>query len=321
MSQTERLYWIDAQIRDRRYPNAARVAEHFEVSMRVAYEDHRHLRDRLNAPIEYSREHGGWRYTDATFMLPFLALTETEAAALRRSLLAAQEYLAPEDARAIGLVLDRFAQYLPAGHQPESVSGSMHFAHEAEADPALLDACRTAIRNRHRLRLRYFSAHRNETDTRIIRPYHLHYYQGEPHLLAWCEWKTDFRQFFLGRVREWQLLEPDAAFARDPSFDADAYWRRGLGLQHGEPPVTVRARFSPYQSRWIRERRYHASQQIEEQPNGGLILTLRVAGLAEVQRWLMSFGAEVEVLEPESLRLSITDHAKKVVTIYDGGVE
>ena len=112
------------------------------------------------------------------------------------------------------------------------------------------------------------------------------------------------------------MLEPDAAFVRDPDFDADAYFRRGLGLQHGEEPQTVRVRFSAYQARWIRERRYHPSQEIEELPDGGLLLTLCVAGMAEVRRWLLGYGAEAEVLEPAELREEIAAHAKKLTEIY-----
>ena len=316
MSQTERLYWIDAQIRDGRFPNADRVAEHFGVSRRTGYKDRDYLLYRLDAPLAFDRERGGWTYTDRTFLLPFMALSEREGAALRRSLLAAQEYLGAADAQAVGLLLERFASCVPAAAERESIGGSMHFAMGAEVDEALLSACRQAVRNRQRLSIRYFSAHRDATDARVVQPYHLHYYQGEPHLLAWCEWKRAFRQFFLGRVQEWRLLEPDAAFARDPGFDAEAYWRRGLGLQHGEPPMRVRARFSAYQARWIRERRYHVSQQIEEMEDGGLILSLEVSGLAEVARWLLSYGGEAEALEPPELRAALAAQAKKLAEIY-----
>ena len=316
MSQTERLYWIDAQIRDRRYPNAEKVHDHFGVSLRTAYVDRDYLVTRLNAPLAHDEERCGWYYTEETFMLPFLALSAREAAGLRRSLLAAQEYLSSEDARAVRLLLDRFAAYLPGGQATESIGGSMHFAVETQIETGLLEACRQGVRNRQKLFFRYFSAHRNETDERVVQPYRLHYHQGEPHLLAWCEWRKEYRQFFLGRVQKWELLEPDAAFARDPNLDIDAYWQKGLGLQHGEPPVTVRVRFSSYQARWIRERRYHPSQRIEEQADSSLILTLHVAGMAEVGRWLLSYGAEAEVLEPPELRAALTEQVKKLATIY-----
>ena len=88
--RVERVHWIDAQIRANRYPNAHTVASRFEVSSRSVYDDYRFMRERLGAPIDIDRQHGGWYYTDPTYSLPFLALPEREADALRRSLLAAQ---------------------------------------------------------------------------------------------------------------------------------------------------------------------------------------------------------------------------------------
>ena len=321
MSQTERLYWIDAQIRDRQYPNADAVCAFFGVSRRTAFADRDLLLQRLNAPLVYNRRRAGWVYTDDTFILPFLAFTEPEAAALRRSLRAAQEYLSGSDAQAVSVLLARLLPYLSAPLDPESIGGAIHFYDGIAAEPALLEACRHAVRNRKRLHLHYRGAHRDEPTERIVRPYHLHNYRGEWHLIAWCELRGDFRQFFLGRVQTWDVLEPDRAFVRDGDFDIDAYLSKGLGLQHGTETVTIRARFTPYQARWIRERRYHSSQEIEEHSDGGLILTLRVAGMEEARRWLLSYGEEVEVLEPVELREQIAAQAKKIQEIYGSGSE
>ncbi len=74
MGMTERLYWIDAQIREGRYPTARQVAERFEVSRRTAYKDRDYLVDRLGAPLVFDRRHGGWTYSDQTFFLPYRAL-------------------------------------------------------------------------------------------------------------------------------------------------------------------------------------------------------------------------------------------------------
>jgi predicted DNA-binding transcriptional regulator YafY len=166
------------------------------------------------------------------------------------------------------------------------------------------------------MRLLYYSVRRDETTERIVRPYNLLLWRGEPHLIAFCEWRQDIRQFFLGRIRDWYVLENESSFVPDPAFDIDEYLGRGLDLQHGAEAVTVRCRFSPYQARWIRERTYHASKTIEEQADGSLILSLEVAGTEEVRRWLLGYGAEVEILEPPALRRAMADEAKKLQKIY-----
>jgi predicted DNA-binding transcriptional regulator YafY len=47
-----------------------------------------------------------------------------------------------------------------------------------------------------------------------------------------------------------------------------------------------------------------------------VLLTLHVAGMAEVLRWVLGYGAEAEVLEPEALRREIAAQAKKLVKKY-----
>lgn len=318
MSQIERLYWIDRQIRDGHHPDADDVCQQFGVSRRTAYADRRHLTDHLGAPIVNDRRRGGWTYTDSTYMLPFLALSERESDTLRRSLLAAREYLAPPDAGPVSALAQRLQPFLPplTGTAAESMGGAIRLDAGVGAAPALLDACRLGIGERRRLRLLYYSAHRDAEGERVVQPYHLHHWRGEPYLIAWCEWRQAFRDFFLGRIREWTLLPSADAFARDQAFDVEAYLCPGFALHHGEALVTVRVRFSPYQARWVRERRYHASQRCTEVLDGSLEMTLEVAGTAEVRRWLLGYGAEVEVLEPPSLRAEMAAEVKKLGKIY-----
>lgn len=318
MSQIERLYWIDRQIRDGHCPNADDVCREFGVSRRTAFDDRRHLTDHLGAPLIHDRRRGGWTYTDPTYLIPFLAFSEREAATLCRSLLAAREYLAPPDVGPVSALAQRLQPFLPplAGTAAESMGGAIRLGGEVSASSALLDDCRLGIEDQRRLRLLYYSAHRDTENERIVRPYHLHHWRGEPYLIAWCEWRQDFRDFFLGRIREWTLLPPADAFPRDHAFDVEAYLRPGFALHHGEALVTVRIRFSSYQARWVRERRYHPSQQCTEAADGSLEMTLALAGTAEVKRWLLGYGAEVEVLEPLSLRAEMAAEAKKLGGIY-----
>jgi len=196
------------------------------------------------------------------------------------------------------------------------MEGAVHPIGAVSASPALLEDCRRSITERRRLRLLYYSAHRDDLRERIVQPYHLHHWRGEPYLIAWCEWRTDWRDFFLGRIREWETLAPADAFARDPSFDADAYRQHSFALERGDPLVTVRVRFSPYQARWMRERQFHPSQQCVDGPDGSLEMTLAVAGTSEIKRWLLGYGAEVDVLEPTSLREEMAGETKKMAKIY-----
>ena len=82
VSNSHRISWIDAQIRAGSYPNATTIAEHFEISRRQAARDVEYLRYSMGAPIAYSSTHNGYHYTDDTYVLPALVVTDAERSTL-----------------------------------------------------------------------------------------------------------------------------------------------------------------------------------------------------------------------------------------------
>jgi hypothetical protein len=46
------------------------------------------------------------------------------------------------------------------------------------------------------------------------------------------------------------------------------------------------------------------------------VLRLRVGGLGEVQRWVMQFGAEAEVLSPAVLRRAVAAQLESALSAY-----
>jgi predicted DNA-binding transcriptional regulator YafY len=77
--------------------------------------------------------------------------------------------------------------------------------------------------------------------------------------------------------------------------------RHSFKVMHDEL-YTVRVRISPGWARWVGEKIWHESQKVAKLPDGSLEITCRVAGLDEIKRWILSFGPECQVLEPEKLK-------------------
>jgi predicted DNA-binding transcriptional regulator YafY len=76
MSNLKRLQWIDAQIRNGKYPNCRIVSEHFELSSRQAARDMEYLRDSMGAPLQYDASHNGYYYIKPSFVLPAHIISE-----------------------------------------------------------------------------------------------------------------------------------------------------------------------------------------------------------------------------------------------------
>ncbi len=154
--------------------------------------------------------------------------------------------------------------------------------------------------------------HRNAVEYRLD-PYRLHYYQGGLYLIALDHAKDDLRTFAAERICT--VVVTRSRFTPPPVETLDELQSTAFQLIHGEPQL-VRMRFSPEQAPYIAERTWHESQTLEPQPDGSVILSLRVASLWEVKRWLIGWGAESEVLDPDDLRLDIAATAQQMAAMY-----
>ncbi len=67
------------------------------------------------------------------------------------------------------------------------------------------------------------------------------------------------------------------------------------------------------------EKIWHESQKITKLPDGSLEITFRVAGLDEIKRWVLSFGPETLVLEPEKLKEMVRKDLSRNLAQYSTG--
>jgi len=81
----------------------------------------------------------------------------------------------------------------------------------------------------------------------------------------------------------------------------DDFMRHSFKVMHDELH-TVKVRISCGWARWVGEKIWHESQRAKKNGDGSLELSFRVAGLEEIKRWVLSFGPDILVLEPERLK-------------------
>ena len=317
-TKLERIYWIDEQIRANRYPNAHTVQARFELSNpRTAYDDRKFM-IRLGAPIKHDRTRDGWYYADPTYFLPAIMLTSEEITAFFLGEELFRRYLGTPFETPLRLALDKIKQHLPEhvsyDAQKETAAFTFTGGGRAIVDPELLLELNNTIHLKRSIEIEYYSASSGQTSKRTVDPYHLNNIHGDWYLIAYCHTRHAPRDFLTSRIKAHKRLL--STFQVNPNFSLSAYLETGFLAERAAEPENVVIKFDEYQARWIRERQWHSSQQIEELPSGELILRLRVGGLGEVKRWVMGYGSHAEVLEPESLRREIEEEIKKTKKIY-----
>jgi predicted DNA-binding transcriptional regulator YafY len=294
------------------------AAQELACAVRTIWRDLRVLED-AGFPIYDDKAPDGrrglWKVQeDFQRRLP-LKLTLAELAALLMS----RELLAPLGASVLGpavqsafdriaAVLSRDAHRLLADMR--DVIGVRTLGaklHQPVADHVV--RIQQGLVDRRRLRLRYHAFHRDEETRRDVDPYHLTYFQGGLYLVAYCHLRQAMRVFAVERVREVEVLTRRFEPPRD--FDAREFLNKAWGILQGDL-VAVRVLFAPALGRYITERRWHPSQKLRELPDGRVELTLRVADTLEVRRWILGFGVQAEVVEPEGLREALRREARAV---------
>jgi predicted DNA-binding transcriptional regulator YafY len=160
----------------------------------------------------------------------------------------------------------------------------------------LLEACRTS----RRVWIHYYAATRLQESQRIIDPYLLHIYRAtNPYIIGFCHKRQQMRWFRIDRIKELRLL--DETFERDPNFNPQTYLEKIFQAEVGGHPVPVAIWFDASTAPFIRERRWHVTQEIEEHPDGSLTLHLVTSGLNDLKRWVLGYGKGAVVKEPAEL--------------------
>ena len=256
MSHLERIYWIDGAIRAKQYPSLYRIGEQFGIAKRTVHSDIRYLRERLNAPISFHAKHRGYFYTDHTYQIPRLLLTETEVEAVRRALLAAREYGGiAEDAQILALMTERIGDVFLKTPPHISMESGMRLAPHSRVSATLLDELQTAIRLGQRVRLLYHGNHRDAATERVICPWHLMNYESEWYVTGFanyanlsatftCQESWKRWCFMRSKPTEFQLIFQVRSILKNPlvcitaranlrSFECDSLRVRHVGSGNG----------------------------------------------------------------------------------------
>jgi len=257
-----------------------------------------------------------WRIMEGFRHIPSIAFSPTELMALLMS----RRLLKPLDGTQIQSALESAYNKAMAVLPPPShvyvnqlqgvfsVGLGPHktYSHHRE----IIDRLTQAISNKRTVQIRYFSASRGKTTRREVDPYRLWYAAGGLYLIAHCHLREDVRMFAVERIRSATLT--DHPYQMPLGFDIESYVQDALTVMRG-PRIRVELLFTKQTAAWVKDRIYHPSQKLSILKGGRLRMTLTVAETRELVGWILSFGDQVTVIQPESLRAAVAGEARKIL--------
>ncbi|MGD0746167.1 MAG: WYL domain-containing protein, partial [Verrucomicrobiota bacterium] len=311
----ERMLRIHQAVSSGRFPNASTLAREIEVAAKTIHRDIEFMRDRLGLPIEFDPRRSGYRYTEEVSAFPNIQITEGELFALVVAEKALQQYRGTNFEKPLLSAIRKMEQSLPDTISLNLADIGRTISFRTRAEPILnleiFDALARAVSQRKQLELAYRKPGQRQTETRLVDPYHLANINGEWFLFAHDHARQDVRTFVPARI---QSVQPTGkTFERPQTFSLDKRLRDSFGVHSGEGEYEVVIRFNARVADYIREKKWHESQQLRELKGGGVELRLKLSSLVEIERWILSWGGDAKVLKPRELAETVRQAARRIL--------
>ena len=309
MNRTDRLLAILIELQRKQTVTAKSLAEKFETSIRTIYRD----MDALNesgVPI-YSMTGYGYSLMDGYF-LPPIQLTPEEAF----TLLLGGDYIEKTFTSSFSVhaqsAKEKLEVVLPADQQKKAreLRGTFRFLSpifsqqqpEQEKLENQLILLQESILKKQAISFSYRKPRETTKMQRTVYPYGLINISGIWYIVAHCLLRKQIRNFRLDRMEE--LQQDQEFFTKPKDFSLQNY------KSESNRTVMIHLLFPSHIAHKIIESRYFFIDSYEHKDNGFHVL-LKSRNIDEVFQWVLSWGSQVQVLEPKILSEKIRDEAKK----------
>ena len=318
-----RIIQIDEEIRSGSYPNGTTLAKKFEVSRATIMRDIEFLRDRYNAPLEFDQSKNGYYYTDSTYFIQSVMLSEGELFTVSTIMPLLEQYKNTPLEESFKKIMEKMTKMLPDQVSVDSYFMNRDIKFISDPLPKIKASVFDRIFKSARLKLTiscsYRSLNSQDYAFRNIDPYHILCQKGNWYVLGYCHEAEQVRVFSIARMKDVKVGAQ--SFTVPEGFDIKNFIDPNFGIwSNGGRPVKIELLFDKKVNTYIIEREWHTTQEIHQQDDGSVYLSITTNQMQEIEHWVRQFGSSVKVLNPPELRERIIAEAEKIMHLYKGNL-
>jgi predicted DNA-binding transcriptional regulator YafY len=319
VERLERIYLMEKLLRSRRVVPADLFISRLEVSRATFKRDLEFLRSRINVPVVWDADAGGYRIDSdlPESELPGLWFNAEEALALltMHQLLGeiGEGMLEPH----VAPIARRLEKILGSrGHAAGQVRDRIRLLQMARrpVNAAQFGMLAQALLERRRLLVRHFNRGTGDTLERVLSPQRLVYYRDNWYLDAWCHLREGVRSFAVDAIQQASQLQESSVDVASDELDREL--ATGYGIFAGSNVRWADLRFSASRARWVSSEQWHPAQRSRVESDGSYRLELPFSDSRELLMDILKHGGEVEVLAPQSLRDEVARHLAQALARY-----
>ncbi|TCC98728.1 helix-turn-helix transcriptional regulator [Pedobacter hiemivivus] len=262
------------------------------------------------APIVYCKNRKGYHYTDPDYSIDKLPLNHADILALELAATTLKQYQYIPIMKEFTTIIDKIIRVVNRAKQAdhESILDFIEF----EKTPVALgiehmDIIIEAIQKKLPLNLSYQKFGADISTTQLVHPYFLKEYRNRWYVIGLNESKNEIRTYGFDRIKSVEYS--GTPHIPNTLIDTKEYLGNCVGIDLKDNVVElVQLLFTPNQSHYLKSQALHKSQTIlEDSPEKGLLLEYRLVVNYELIGILLSYGADVKVLTPQSLGNTIVE--------------
>ncbi len=173
-----------------------------------------------------------------------------------------------------------------------------------------------SIKNKLVIRMLYQKFFEDTPSMREIEPYSLKEFKGRWYLLSKDRGDKYIKTFALDRIKEVDITT--RKYALPQSFMPNDYYKDCYGVITSDEsePVEIILSFEPYQGKYIKSYPLHESQKILIDNDNELRISLFLYITHDLLMELLSYGADMKVLKPNSLIEIISKTIRDMNELY-----
>ena len=321
MDKFDRIYALHTLLGHARVPvKKTIIEEKLECSHATVERIMKEMRLYLNAPIKYNKNTNGYFYdrtVDDNYELPGLWFNSSELYGLFASYQLLSEigpgilesHIAPIKNKLETLIE---SQSMQKGNIEQRVRILKMAARKL--NPKHFSVVASALLMRKRLKIKYEGRDRNKLTERILSPQRLVHYRDNWYIDAWCHLRKQLRTFSIDRIK-YSRTENSTALDIDHS-KLKEHFSTAYGIFSGKPNKVAVLKFNAAISRWVAEEQWHPEQKGKFDLDGCYELEIPYRDERELIMDILKYGADVEVLKPESLRQQISKKSLQLYSLY-----
>ncbi len=277
------------------------------------------LRMEHDAPIKYSKRHGGYYYSSDSFSLDDIPLTEEDMDAIRFAANTLSQFKDVEMFKQFGFAIDKIVEKVAISNDPyideSNTFVQFEAAHSVKGNE-YLSILLSGIRQKKYTYFEYASFISDKKKSRKVVPLLLKEYRNRWYLICFDCIKEAIITYALERMENVEVS--DVVSTESITFDNDKFFQNAIGITvNNSNPELVVFKADNVASKYIDSQPFHSSQQIIKEGKNKTTFSLQVIISEELIRTFMSYGGELEIIEPELLRNTIKKRIVDMSERYD----